>query len=149
MSEVLAKLESIEGHIATLRGELNRLSGKVDVLQSMVSGESSEQSATKRNAAIGALVVKIVGGGGLAAALAGIGGNYLHEQQKTSIEAQQFNQMQDMEVLKQELIAQQKKELDEARRKIEESIADRESRDSASARDSRLLRPGTRRSARQ
>lgn len=140
-----------------MRNDVSRINGKVDVLQSMVSHrpahvevETTEaKSANSRNAAIGAAVVKWVGGGGLITALLSWGGTQLHEQQREQFRAEAEQRAHDLEQLKRQVIAEQKRAINEsAAKQTEELEASRERSDSAGARGSSVPRNRTQRSNR-
>jgi hypothetical protein len=113
-----------------------------------VETEVTNSGETKRHAAIGKFVIALVGGGGGITALLGFGGNYLHESQKEQVEIQQINRAAEFDELKRELRRQQKEELENARRTIEEAVNRGEGGNSAGTSDSRLLRGRSQRSTR-
>lgn len=145
--EVLAKLGRIEGSVSELQSEVSRIHGKVDVLQGMVTKPDVEiettvsRSTNKRNAAIGAAIVKWVGSGGFIAAVASYGGTQIHEYQREQTQAEAVQRAHELEQLKRQLIAEQKRVINEStNRQTEELEASRDSRDSARDRSADVSR---------
>jgi len=153
--EVLAKLGAIKADVSQLKTHVSRIDGKVDVLQTMVSGrtavevEHEVRNTNRRNAAIGAAVVKWVGSGGLLTALVSWGGTQFHEHQKEQSRIEATQRAQELEQLKRQLITEQKRAIDEsAAKQTQELEASRDSSDNAGARGAGVPRNRNQRSNR-